>query len=100
MVRRYNDPLADAIAARLTPNELLTVGAFYKVALHLDGMPELEIPDGVPASGGTPWRSAIFIATGGTSARFDTIIVDEAQDLAPPGWRSWSNDSTAAVRGA
>jgi AAA domain/UvrD-like helicase C-terminal domain len=80
----YNDPLADVVAERLTPNELLTVGSFYGVALHLDGMPELDVPDGAPGS----WWDTVAVGHLHSNwhhiaARFDTIIVDEAQDLSP-----------------
>jgi hypothetical protein len=84
----FNEPLADEIAERLLEDDSLVTGAFYQVALHLEGMPHLEIPADlddahrklfwdVTASGHlhANWPSIID--------RFDTIIIDEAQDFSP-----------------
>ena len=96
----YNDPLADAVAERLTPNELLTVGSFYDVALHLDGMPELEVPDGAPARGGTRVAVGHCTATGATSPLGSTRSSStKRRTSARPGWRSSSSCSTGADRG-
>ena len=84
----FNEPLADDIAERLLDDENLVTGAFYQVALRLDGMPHLDIPleldDAerklfwdVTASGHLHANWPLI------SDSFDTIIIDEAQDFSP-----------------
>jgi hypothetical protein len=80
----YNDPLGDVLVERLPPNDLRTVGSFYNVARALDGMAPLPVPDDAD---GTWWDT---VAVGhlhshwpAVTERFDTVIVDEAQDFSP-----------------
>ena len=80
----YNDPLGGAMRDRMPDDERLTVGSFFDAALAFDGMPELEIP---ADAGSDFWEHTavdhlqrhwqhVF-------QRFDTIVIDEAQDLSP-----------------
>ncbi len=80
----YNDPLAEVVAARMPADEALTVGGFLRTALAFPGMPPLDIPDGADHE----WW--MVVAVGHLVAhwhqvevRFDTIVVDEAQDFSP-----------------
>ena len=85
----YNEPLSDAVAARLPDDPDLTVGPFLRVALGLDGMVPLPIPDDADFD----WWTVV--APGhlrdhwaGVTERFDTIVVDEGQDFSPQ-WLAW-----------
>ena len=87
----YNDPLAAKLTDYVTSlyggdEETLTritVGAFLRIMLTLEGMPSLKIRDDesdfwtkeVPAHLLSNWHRV--------RARFDRIIVDEAQDFSP-----------------
>jgi hypothetical protein len=82
----YNEPLADQLRARLPDDaENLVIGAFLRLALEgLKGMPHLDIPDD---AGDDFWS---YTAPGhflrnwhAVTDRFDTIVVDEAQDFSP-----------------
>ena len=80
----YNDPLGGMMQTRLIGLDNITVGSFFDVALNLDGMPPLAIPED---AGPEFWD---FTAVGHlqrnwhrVTQRFGTIIIDEAQDLSP-----------------
>lgn len=80
----YNDPLGEAMRRRLPTHEHLVIDSFLRVALQFDGMPELEIPDEADS---TFWE---YDAIGHLhkywhliTQRFDTIVIDEAQDFSP-----------------
>ena len=80
----FNIPLADALRTRLGESDELRIGAFHEVALDLDGMPPLEVPDDADRE----WWDTVEIGHlldhwDETTERFDTIIVDEAQDFSP-----------------
>ncbi|CAN5666153.1 ATP-binding domain-containing protein [soil metagenome] len=80
----YNDPLAEVVAAALPHDEALTVGGFFRTALALPGMPPLEVPEGADHS----WWMVVAVGHlvahwHEVEARFDTIVVDEAQDFSP-----------------
>ena len=80
----YNDPLGGELIARLPDHERLEVGAFLRVALQLEGMPELAVPDDADRD----WWDHVAIGHlhrhwHEVTQRFDTIVVDEAQDLSP-----------------
>ncbi len=88
LVACYNDPLGGVIAAGfgagLDVDAGLTVGSFFDVALSLPGMPPLPIP----ADADTRWWEAVAVGHllahwHEVTARFDTVIVDEAQDFSP-----------------
>lgn len=78
----FNIPLAARLRERLSPGPHLQVGAFYEVALNLVGMPPLDIPADADRDW---WEHAAFghihqhwpLVT----ERFDTIVIDEAQDF-------------------
>ena len=80
----YNDPLGGEMSDRLPDNDRLIVGSFFDVALNMEGLPTLEIPDGADRHF---WDN---IAVGHlhsnwhhVTQRFDTIVIDEAQDFSP-----------------
>ena len=79
----FNQPLAGDLARRLGDLDV-TVGTFHDVARSLDGMPAIDIPDG---AGGQWWDTVMLGHLHSNwrlvTDRFDTIIVDEAQDLSP-----------------
>jgi hypothetical protein len=82
----FNQPLAAALRSRLGESELLRVGAFHDVALSLAGMPTLDVPDGADRE----WWDTVEIDHlhahwDDVTERFDTIVVDEAQDF-DPSW--------------
>lgn len=79
----FNDPLAEVLHRRTTDDPHLTVGPFLRTALSFDGIPELEVDEDdsefwnvtVPGHLQQHWPKV--------TERFDTIIVDEAQDFSP-----------------
>jgi hypothetical protein len=80
----YNDPLGEYLTQRLESGAGTRVGAFFRVALALEGMPSLAIPD--DADG--PWWDTVAVGHlhshwPSISERFDVVIVDEAQDFSP-----------------
>jgi hypothetical protein len=85
----YNEPLSDAVAARLPDDPDLTVGPFLRVALDLEGMASLPIPDDADFDWWTitaPQHLTDNWAR--VTERFDTIVVDEGQDFSPQ-WLAW-----------
>jgi hypothetical protein len=89
LVTCYNEPLAGAVAARLPEFDELTVGPFLRVALSLPGMAPLAVPEDADHG----WWTEVVPTHldrhwGGVTARFDTIVVDEAQDFSPR-WLAW-----------
>ena len=82
----FNDPLADSLVEQfgIEPDECVLIGPFMRLALSLPGMPELEIP----ADADKQWWDTIAIGHINLhwpeiGVRFDTIIIDEAQDFSP-----------------
>lgn len=80
----FNIPLAEDLQRRLPDTDDLRIGAFHDVALHLSGMPPLEIPTDADRE----WWDSVEIGHlhahwHEVTDRFDTIIVDEAQDFRP-----------------
>ena len=80
----YNDPLGGEMRARLPESDRLVVGSFFDVALNLVGLPSLAIPENADRHF---WDN---IAVGHlhsnwhlVTQRFDTIVIDEAQDFSP-----------------
>lgn len=80
----YNDPLADGMALRLVDHERLMVDSYFRGAMRLEGMPPLEIP---ADAGQTFWDGAAIDHLRDNwhrvTQRFDTIVIDEAQDFHP-----------------
>ena len=81
----YNDPLGAELAERLGDRDGLVVGPFLRVVRDLPGLPALPEP---PDAGEQWWNEQLPAHVAANidriEARFDTIIVDEAQDFAPP----------------
>jgi NAD(P)-dependent dehydrogenase (short-subunit alcohol dehydrogenase family) len=84
LVTCYNEPLGGEINERLIDLDTVVAGPFFDIARHLTGMRELEVPEDADsrfwdqeAVGHlhTHWHRI--------TDRFDTIIIDEAQDLSP-----------------
>jgi hypothetical protein len=84
MLTCFNRPLSEWLAESALDHERLMVGTLQRLLMNLPGIPVLE----APAGAGSDWwqrepfehaeRHLAEVAT-----LFDTIIVDEAQDLAP-----------------
>ena len=84
----FNEPLAGQIAGRMTENENLVVGPFLQVARVLSGMPPFEEPVNVPYEETMQFWNFDLVAHlhyhwPKVEDRFDTIIIDEAQDFSP-----------------
>lgn len=80
----YNDPLAARAKEQLPVDAALRIGSFFEVACGLAGMPPLV----VPADADHPWWNQVAIGHllanwHLVEERFDTIVVDEAQDFSP-----------------
>lgn len=80
----YNDPLADIVTAVLPNDEAVTVGSFFRIARSLPGIPVLD----EPAGAGHDWWMVQAVGHlvahwQDVDVRFDTIVVDEAQDFSP-----------------
>jgi len=80
----FNRPLAEALRGRLGESDEHRIGAFHNIALSLEGMPALDVPDDADQ------RFWDEVETGHLHAhwhqvteQFDTIVVDEAQDFRP-----------------
>lgn len=82
----YNEPLGHEFQRRLGHFDNLTVGPFFPVALGLEGMPPLELPADRQADQDF-WNNEVnghlHLNWPNITERFDTIIVDEAQDFSP-----------------
>ena len=84
----FNEPMAEVLAEATSDNELLTVGSVQKTLLNLEGFPKLAVPAGMSSEEASEWwLNAPFdhVAQHLAEAvmRFDTIVIDEAQDFAP-----------------
>jgi len=84
----FNEPMAATLREASPENELLTVGPVQKTLLDLEDFPKLSVPENMSSEEASEWWShAPFdhIAEHLTESttRFDTIIIDEAQDFAP-----------------
>lgn len=80
----YNDPLGGRIADQLPEDPDLVVGAFLRLALAFDGMAPLTVPDDADHG----WWTITAVGHLHShwheiTERFDTIVVDEAQDFSP-----------------
>jgi hypothetical protein len=84
----FNEPMAEMLAEATSDNDLLTVGSVQKMLMNLEGFPKLSVPESMSGKEASEWwLNAPFdhIAKHLDEAimRFDTIVVDEAQDFAP-----------------
>lgn len=80
----YNDPLGGELRAQLPESDNVVVGSFFDVALVLEGLPPLDVPDGADR---LFWDNTavghLHSHWHEVTQRFDTIVIDEAQDLSP-----------------
>lgn len=88
LVTCFNEPLADQIRQHLGERDNVVVGAFLMMAQGLEGMPIIEKPtDLSPTEESTFWNETVIGHLHShwpkITDRFDTIIVDEAQDFSP-----------------
>lgn len=83
----YNEPLAAEMRARLPEDESLVVGAFLTTALRLEGMPPFPSERPADISPDVWWNEHVvghlLRHWPEITARFDTIVIDEAQDFSP-----------------
>jgi len=84
MLTCFNRPLSEWLAEAAPDNERLSVGTLQRMLMALEGIPELRAP---PGAGPKWWDVEPFLHVekhlDDVTTRYDTIIVDEAQDLAP-----------------
>ena len=80
----YNEPLGQEMELRMHPDPRLTVGPFFPVVMNLPGMPTLEVPEDADSFfwDGTALQH-LYEHWPKVTARFDTIVIDEAQDMSP-----------------
>ena len=88
LVTCFNEPLADQINGYLGGYENVVAGAFLTVARSFEGMPHLEEPENMSAEdASTFWNETVIghlhLHWPKITEKFDTIIIDEAQDLSP-----------------
>lgn len=85
----FNEPMADWLAEAAPQHERLMVGSVQRTLLGFDGMPPIDEPDD---AGEDWWRIVPFRHAEENldriAERFDTIIVDEAQDFAPEWFKT------------
>jgi hypothetical protein len=80
----FNIPLADSLRSRLGESDHLRIGAFHEVALNLKGMQPLAVPDDADRDWWDTIESGHLLDHWSeVTERFDTIIIDEAQDFSP-----------------
>jgi thymidine kinase len=88
LVTCFNEPLADQIQTHLDGYEGVVTGAFLTVARSFEGMPHLEEPANMTAEdASTFWNETVIghlhLNWPKITEKFDTIIIDEAQDFSP-----------------
>lgn len=84
LVTCYNDPLGDVIRERMVDSDLLRIGPFLRMARTFEGMPPIDEPDDAGHAWWTNDLVGHLIANWHLiTERFDTIVVDEAQDFSP-----------------
>lgn len=80
----FNEPLATEFERRVGMLEGLDTGAFLRLALRLDGMPNLDVPEDADS---TFWnddvQGHIHLHWPDVIARYDTVVIDEVQDFSP-----------------
>ncbi|MCB0977498.1 MAG: NERD domain-containing protein [Acidimicrobiales bacterium] len=80
----FNDPLAGHLRDLAVDDEDFVVGPFLRLAFDLEGMPPIDIPNDADNN----WWNTVGIGHLQAdwhlvTSRFDTIVVDEAQDFSP-----------------
>ena len=88
LVTCFNEPLADQIQTHLNGYEGVLAGAFLTVARSFEGMPHLDEPANMTAEdASTFWNETVIghlhLNWPKITEKFDTIIIDEAQDFSP-----------------
>ena len=88
LVTCFNEPLADQIKFHLEDYENVVVGAFLSIARTFEGMPHLAEPENMTAEdASTFWNETVIghlhLHWPKITEKFDTIIIDEAQDFSP-----------------
>lgn len=87
LVTCFNEPLAEQMESYLSSDELLTIGPFLKVAIELCGLATDDLSGLSPTETKNYWDIDIVghlhREWPNIEARFDTVIVDEAQDFSP-----------------
>ncbi len=88
LVTCFNEPLADQIKFHLEDYENVVVGAFLSIARTFEGMPHLAEPENMTAEdASTFWNETVIghlhLNWPRITEKFDTIIIDEAQDFSP-----------------
>jgi len=80
----FNEPMAQSLREDVPEHDLLSVGSVQRTLMDLEELPPLEIP---PGAGEQWWRDEPFRHVenhlDSVVDRFDTILIDEAQDFAP-----------------
>lgn len=87
----FNEPLADQMRhflGSMSEDENLTVGPFLRISRELKGMPELDVPEFSDYTEETDFWNVTMVSHLHNNwprieCRFDTIIIDEAQDFSP-----------------
>lgn len=80
----YNDPLGDRMQSLLVGLDRITVGPFFRLALQFEGLPPLDTADEHdPAFWDYTVVGHLQRNWHHITQRFDTIVIDEAQDLSP-----------------
>ena len=79
----FNEPMAEVLTEAAPEHDLLTVGPVQLTLMALEGVPRLDVPEGA----GSEWWSTVPFTNvldniDDVVVRFDTIVVDEAQDFA------------------
>jgi len=83
----YNDPISEWLGEMSPRHHLLTVGPFLRTLLALGGLPPLGEPPDPNEDNEEWWATEPFRHLvehfGELTDRFDTIVIDEAQDFSP-----------------
>lgn len=79
----FNEPMAEALGEMAPEHERLTVGSVQNTMRTLEGVPELPVPDDADEDwwATKPFENVVSYLDD-VVPRFDTIVVDEAQDFA------------------
>ena len=84
----FNEPLADQISRYMFEDDNLVTGPFLQIARGLTGMPTIEVPEGLSEDDTKRFWDIEVVGHlhyhwPEVEDRFDTIIIDEAQDFSP-----------------
>lgn len=80
----FNEPLGAEMARRVSDIDNVMAGPFLRLALGLPGIPHLEVPDDANSDfWDNDVQGHLHRHWPQVSVRFDTIVIDEAQDFSP-----------------